>query len=458
MKSRKTQIQAKVHKIPVIRFEDQMLTSFAGLLIFQALFSRMHLKRRLKECFRHMKMSPIFGRHLMVLLLIVHLLLGFRRLREVDYYRDDPLVLRLMGLRRLPDVSTISRALSQMESEGVENLRNLCRSFVIEGLKREALPRLTLDFDGSVLSTKGHAEGTAVGFNKKKKGSRSYYPLFCTVAQTSQFFDLHHRPGNVHDSNGATGFMMNCFENARHELNGTILESRMDSAFFSKETLTSLGSENVKFSASVPFARFPELKERIEQRKRWRTIDREWSYFEAKWKPKSWDTSYRFIFVRRKTRKQHKGPLQLHFFEPRDFNFDYKVIVTNKTESTKAIVQFHNGRGSQEAIFGDAKGDCGLNVIATRKLAGNQIYTLCAMMAHNLSKEIQILAKPAAQRSRPKRPAAWEFRTLDTLRHRVIQRAGRLTRPQGELTLTMSANKAVRKDLLHFLDVVQKAA
>jgi hypothetical protein len=104
-----------------------------------------------------MKISPIFGRHLVVLILIVHLLLGFRCLREIDYYRDDPLVLRLMGLRRLPDVSTISRALSQMESEGVENLRSLCRFLVIEGLKREALPRLTLDFDGSVLSTKGHA-------------------------------------------------------------------------------------------------------------------------------------------------------------------------------------------------------------------------------------------------------------------------------------------------------------
>jgi hypothetical protein len=26
-----------------------------------------------------------------------------------------------------------------------------------------------MDFDGSVQSTKGHAEGTAVGFNKKKK-------------------------------------------------------------------------------------------------------------------------------------------------------------------------------------------------------------------------------------------------------------------------------------------------
>jgi len=69
-----------------------------------------------------------------------------------------------------------------------------------------------------------------------------------------------------------------------------------------------------------------------------------------------------------------------------------------------------------------------------------------------------LLAAQGGLRTRPKRPAAWEFRTLDTLRHRIIQRAGRLTRPQGKLTLTMSANKAVRKDLLHFLDVVQKGA
>ena len=109
MKFSKAQIQAKYHKIPVIRFEDQQLTSFSGLLIFQLLFKRIDLKQRLKKCFAHLKVSPIFGRHLIVLLIIVHLLIGFRRLREVDYYRDDPIVLRLMGLRKLPDVSTISR-------------------------------------------------------------------------------------------------------------------------------------------------------------------------------------------------------------------------------------------------------------------------------------------------------------------------------------------------------------
>jgi hypothetical protein len=459
VKSSKSQIMAKFHKIPTIRFEDQKLTSFSGLIIFQVLFKQIDLKKRLKKCFSHLKVSPIFGRHLIVMLLITHLLIGFRRLREVNYYRDDPIVLRLMGLRKLPDVSTISRSLSKMEKEGVENVRQLSRAIVIEGLQREQLPRLTLDFDGSVQSTKGHAEGTAVGFNKAKKGARSYYPLFCTVAQTGQFFDLYHRPGNVHDSNGAKQFMLECLSEAKAQLPGAVLESRMDSAFFSHSILSTFDCHHVKFTASVPFERLTQLKEMVENRKRWHKVDNQFSYFETSWKPKSWEEVYRFIFVRKKTQKQRKGPLQLHLFEPRDFDFDYKVIVTNKTESAKSVVLFHNGRGSQERIFGDAKTDAALNVLPSKKLSGNQLFTLCAMMAYNLSREVQMLAAcGAASRALPKRPASWSFEKLDTLRHRIIQRAGRLTKPQGELTLTMSANQAVRQDLLRFLDVLQKAA
>jgi hypothetical protein len=104
VKSSKARIHAKYHGIPVIKFEDQQLTSFSGLLIFQLLFKRLDLKHKLKQCYEHLKVSPIFGIHLVVLLLIVHLLLRFRRFKEVDYYRDDPLVLRVTGLKRIPDV------------------------------------------------------------------------------------------------------------------------------------------------------------------------------------------------------------------------------------------------------------------------------------------------------------------------------------------------------------------
>jgi len=69
VKSSKSQIHAKFHSIPTIRFEDQQLTSFSGLLIFQLLFKRLNLKQRLKNCFSHLKVFPIFGHHLVVMLL-----------------------------------------------------------------------------------------------------------------------------------------------------------------------------------------------------------------------------------------------------------------------------------------------------------------------------------------------------------------------------------------------------
>ena len=232
----------------------------------------------------------------------------------------------------------------------------------------------------------------------------------------------------------------------------------MDSAFFNQDIIEILTGHQVKFCASVPFERFLQLKDMVEQRKRWSKIDDQWSYFETQWKPKSWDTCYRFIFTRKKTKRQHKGPIQLDLFEPRDFVFDYKVIVTNKTETAKSVVLFHNGRGSQEAIFGNAKNDTALGAIPCRRLFANQTFTLCAMLAHNLSREIQMIATQSAPRALAKRPAEWSFEKLDTLRHRIIQRAGRLIRPQGILTLSMSANQAVRNGLLHFLDVLKKAA
>jgi hypothetical protein len=40
----------------------------------------------------------------------------------------------------------------------------------------------------------------------------------------------------------------------------------------------------------------------------------------------------------------------------------------------------------------------------------------------------------------------WHFEQLGTLRRKLIQRAGRLTKPQGVLTLTMSANPAIKSE------------
>jgi hypothetical protein len=459
VKSSKAEIHTRVHRIPSLRFEpEQRLTSYAGLVIFQALFQRLALKERLRRCFAHVGLQPIFGLHAVMLLLIVHLLLGFRRLRGLDYYRQDPLVARVLGLGALPDVSTVSRSLASSDGRSVLEVRNLLRGLVGDRMAIEQFARVTLDFDGSVQSTTGHAEGTAVGYNKVKKGARSYYPLFCTVAQTGQFWDLHHRPGNVHDSNGAPDFVLACINRVRAVLPRAQMESRMDAAFFDQDILRLLDALRVEFTCSVPFERFPELKRRIEARKNWEAVDDDWAFFEDDWKPKSWATNFRFLFLRQRKPQQRKGPIQLHLFEPRDFEYEYKVIVTNKVGPPRSVLLFHNGRGSQEKLFGEGKQHAALDLVATRGLHGNQLFTLAGMLAHNLSRELQMCAAPKMPGTDPKRATAWDFLQLGTLRQRLLHLAGRLTRPQGELTLTLNDNPVVREELLHYLEAVRHAA
>lgn len=459
MKSSKAQIFSRVHKIPELRFEDQRLTSFfAGLVIIQELFSKLDLKARLRACFDHVPTSPIFGHHMIVLILIVHLMLGYRRLRDMDYYRDDLLVLRLLGLRKLPDVSTVSRALAHVDDKSIIKIRQACREMLLTRLQALRLVRVTMDFDGSVLTTGRMAEGAAVGFNKHKKGQRSYYPLFCTVAQTGQVFDVLPRSGNVHDSNGALEFMLECIQFIRAACPGIIIEVRMDSAFFSDQVVGTLQDMGIQFTISVPFERFAELKQMIQGRKRWRFYNGELSYFDTPWKPKKWDNRFRFLFIRRRVKKQSKEPIQLDLFIPHEYGYEFKVIVTNKQTTMKKVLCFHNGRGSQENTLGELKSQCNMDYVAVRRLHGNHLYMMSSILTHNLLRELHMMVYERSRGTTEKRAALWEFTEANTLRRQLFQRAGRLTWPGGTLTMSMNANSAVKHDLLLYLDRLQHAA
>jgi len=458
MKCSRNDIHRKLHALPALRFEGQRLTSFAGLVLFQKLFAALRLRERLHACFSHLGVAPIFGHHVIVLALVVHLLLGYRELRDVRFYRDDPMVKRLLGLRRLPDVATISRVLASVDVRAVARLRALCRQLCLDRLRTLRPARITLDFDGSVLSTMRKAEGTAVGYNRKRRGARSYYPLFCTIAQTGQILDVLHRPGNAHDSRGAGEFILDCLDAVTRALPGIRIEARLDAAFFSDQIVSILTHHDVEFSISAPFDRLSELKARIERRKRWHPINDDVAFFEEAWKPKAWARPLRFVFLRQTRHFADKAPVQLDLFVPYETGREFKVIVTNKTTTAANVLAFHNGRGSQEAVFADLKGDCHMDYVAVRRLHGNQTYLLAALLAHNLNRELQMITRPPERRTTEKRSALWSFQTLATLRRTYVQRAGRLTRPKGRLTLTMSASDEIQRELLALLDALPDAA
>lgn len=452
MKFSKKSLRNKCHKIIRPNFEDQKLTSFSGIIIFQALFERLNLKSRLSTCFKPLVTSSGYGHSVIMLLLIVHLIVGYRRLSDIQYYEDDPLILRALGINRMPSISTVSRMLSQHDETSVSTIKKLSSELVLDRLREERLARVTLDFDGTVQSTNRHAEGTAVGYNKKKKGARSYYPLLCTISQTGQVLDVHHRPGNVHDSNGAAEFIEACVKAVKLALPYTKIEVRADSAFFNESLIDTFEKLGIEFTVSVPFARFPELKALIESRQRWSRLNHEISYFERDWKPKIWSKDYRFLFIRTREKKQNKKVIQLDLFEPYEYGYAFKVIITNKQLRPKKVLQFHNGRGCQEGFIGELKSHCQLDYVPVRKKAGNQVFLFSAIISHNLTRELQMISSSRTKNTTENRSPLWAFKQLQTIRQNIIRCAGRITRPQGKLKLTMNNNEKTKSELLYFFD------
>jgi hypothetical protein len=437
---------------PRLRFESQRLTSFAGLVLVQQLFAGLKLKHRINRCFDHLAAGQIFPPGQVLLQRVVHLLLGFRSLGEQIFYRHDPMVQRLLGLSELPTPATLSRQLQRVDERSLYRLHALLRNLALERLMLLVPARITIDFDGLVQSTKRRAEDAAAGYTPKKKGQRSYYPLFATIAQTAQVLDFLHRSGNVHDSRGARDFILDCIRHVRAQLPHATIEGRMDAAFFSDDIVQTLSEMGVEFTLTVPFERFPKLKDKIEGRTYWHRLNHEQMGFEQHWKPKAWTRRYRFVFICQRRAVQRKGPIQLDLFELNEAEYEYKVVVTNKTTNLRHVLHFHEGRGQQENLFGQISSQCHMQHVPLRNRHGNELYLTASVLSHNLLHELQMRTEPRQRHTNTSRTPLWRFWHAETWRARWLHRAGRFTRPQGKLTLTISGDEEIASQFLDMAD------
>jgi hypothetical protein len=196
----------------------------------------------------------------------------------------------------------------------------------------------------------------------------------------------------------------------------------------------------VEYSISVPFERFPALKKLIEPRQRWHRVpggEGRLEFFDVRWKPKCWRRNCRFLFIRKRVRCQDKEPVQLDLFRPVEEGHDFKVILTNKRTAAGKICRFHEGRGYQEKTNAELKSQAQADYIGCRKLNANRAWLLCAVMSHSLARELQMRAAPPERGLTTGCTVLWVFQGLEMILRTVTRRAGRLTRPQGTLTIIL---------------------
>lgn len=429
-----------------IEFVRQQLTSYGGLELLHRYVRQLDLRRRIEQALAGSGVASDYGSGRVVLLVLTLLVVGARRLEHLQYLAQDPLVARLCGLARIPTARTVTNWLKKFTHRTLAGLQTLNRTLLYDQIARLGLRRLTIDVDGTVIRTGGQVAWAFRGFNPHQRKDPSYYPLLAHLAQTGQILALRNRPGNVHDSRGATRFLRTLITDLRQRFGrGVALEFRMDAAFFHRDILTALAREGCAYAIKVGFWKWVGLKPLVAAQRDWTRIRTGLSAFETTLALAPWGLTLRVAIYRKHVRHETSKNFQLDLFSPDDGHFEYSAVTTNTPLSLAALWDFMAGRGAQEKTLAELKGEFALDVVPTKHYGANSAWQQLSILAHNLMRSFQLetLATPKP-RSR-KRTYAYLLRSMRTLRFLLIVRAGRVTRIAGRQVLRLTHSPATQQ-------------
>ena len=442
MRYNKTQLIARRTKILPIKFVQQDMTTYSGLALVDHVLRLYRLQARLKETFKEYQLSGDYHIGDILFVLVVMLLLGAERLQHIDYLRSDPLFCRVVRLTRIPHRTKISTALKQFASDSLKALIELNGELVIEKLQSLGLLEITIDLDGTVVSTKGHPTWALKGYNPIKRGAPSYFPLTAHVAETGHFLTIWNRPGNVHDSNRA----LELIQRIQKRLAMFSIRFRADSAFCVPQVINYLLHRHISFAIKAPFWKLLALKTAAQKRKIWYSVNETWSYFWLKSPIVSLEEEH-YVFIFRKKVKEPKKDFQLDLFSPNDGFYEYSAVVTDtKQWDAKELLLFASGRSGQENSLSELKDDFAFGTVPTNTYQANSAYFQISQMAYNLSLSLQhemgLVKKHPTNPKRTRFYQGWKWKTFRFL---ILNRAGRIGWEQGTKVLYLTFNQATKQ-------------
>lgn len=443
---RKADLTRRVNGSLALRFELPGLTSFAGLELVRQYFAAIDLPQRIRRHLSGKSLATDFGIASLVLLLLGLIIAGGRRLRHLLYLAGDPVILRFCGLKRLPTPRTVGRWLAHFAQRQVEALLRLNDEVVAEAVRSAGIRRLTIDVDGSVVSTGQQVAWAQRGFNPHHRKVPSYYPVTAYEAQTGVILRVKNRPGNVHDGKAGVPFLRAVFAQVEETLGRSYrCEFRMDGAFFRQDVIELLERRGAEYAIKVPFFAWMGLKQKILQNRLWQSVDSTVDSFECRLYLDPWKRWQRVVVYRKRVQHATAKNFQLDLFDPADGHYEYSAIATNKDLQPPALWFFLCGRGSHEKAYGELKAGFAFDAVPSQRYGANSAWQVLSILAFNLMRGFQVATTASRRSPSRKRRTLYSFETIETLRYQCLHRAGLLVRPEGRSTLDVGTSPQVKR-------------
>jgi hypothetical protein len=274
--------------------------------------------------------------------------------------------------------------------------------------------RLVLDLDSFVGEVHGHEkEGAAYGYTREL----GYHPLLATRAGSDEVVHVRLRKGSANTQRGALRFVDELIARVRRAgANGEILV-RADSGFWNKKITARLRAKGCRYSIGVRITKPVAAAIDAIPEQGWRRLDNYPETGEAEIAETTLGDD-RLIVRRVRTLDE-----QQQLFA----TWQHFAFVSNRSEPLELVEREHREHATVELVIRELK-DQALHHFPSGRFNANAAWTVIACLAHNLLRQTTIIGLPDAT-----------VRVARTLRRRLLQIPGRLTRSARQWTLHLPA-------------------
>ena len=409
-------------------FDDERVVCDAGIALVATLADRLGIESLAGRLVRLPRAQPGAANVARkVMGLIYAMLLGADSIDDCELLRTGR-TRRLLG-GWLPAPSTLGTFLRAFTFGHVRQLDRLLAETITRAWAAGAGPgegRLVVDVDSFVGEVHGYQkQGVGFGYTKR----RGYHPLVASRADSGEVLHVRLRQGKANSSRGAVRFVDELI--ARVTRAGATGEKllRADSSFWSNTLMKRLENAGWLYSISIrcqkgvteQIAAIPEAD--------WQTLDDYPEHGEAQIAETK--LGARRMIVRRTRLIGAQAELWP--------DWRYHPFLTNRTDDIQVVEAEHRQHAVVELAIRDLK-DQALAHFPSGQFAANSAWTLISCIAHNLTRWTTLIGLPGQT-----------VRAARTLRRRLLQIPGRLTRTARQWTLHLPARWPWQHDFIRAL-------
>lgn len=422
---------------------QQRLTGYGGLLVLVKFLDLVGFQEVFAAHYRRPMRTTRLGCYSMMMGIFMLLFVGFSRLHHMTYVREDAMICGILGVRRLPAVSTFWRYLASLnlvQGQALLKIMGILRRRVWHHLGYQPR-RVRINMDTTPATVYGEIVGARKGYNPKHRGKKALRPVFCFLDGTREYLCGKQRKGQT-ISRKEVAAQIRSFRSYLPECVQRILVCA-DEEFTGWKSVEACLDEGFDFIFASETHQAPIPREGWY---RWGDCE----YNEYFHRAKGWKREVRYVVMRKPKRDAAEEPYLVEEME-----YTYRGFATNLGLRPHNVVRIYDKRAAVETLIGEAQRE-GILAIPSRRFQSSYAFFQVAMFTYNLWRWIKMLAghrETAAPdtRSNPERSPV-ERETIHTTRLRLLFTGARITSHGNRNQVSYAVHQAQASGIIDLLE------